>query len=231
MSTLPETSTKKSYQYFRVVLTLCSCSNVRYSSKAAQRAAWRSHKQECAALARVAPRVPPATVRLAARVLWRAERWAHHLVASPSIAAHVKMWCPVCWQPDDMISFDSEAQGGQLPAEEAARGRLGGGTFAEVQQLEHHWDELSDERKTTFAQMAMLTRSVRHHILLVYRPCTRSQPLLAACCRLATRVPVLCNALTRLCAEPGCTCKSPNVHVETPNLLLAPCTGCTCTAR
>lgn len=65
-----------------------------------------------------------------------------------------------------MIAFDSEAQGGQLPAEEAARGRLGGGTFAEVQQLEHHWDELSDERKTTFAQMAMLTRSVRHHILV-----------------------------------------------------------------
>lgn len=91
---------------------------------------------------------------------------AHHLVVPHSIAAHLKMWCPVCWQPDDMIAFDSEAQGGQLPAEEAARGRLGGGTFAEVQQLEHHWDELSDERKTTFAQMAMLTRSVRHHILV-----------------------------------------------------------------
>ena len=47
----------------------------RYSSKAAQKAAWLAgHKQECAALQRVAPRVPPATVRLAARVLWRAER-------------------------------------------------------------------------------------------------------------------------------------------------------------
>ncbi len=58
-----------------------------------------------------------------------------------------------------MIGCGSEAQGGQPPAVPAeAPGRLGGGTFAEVQRLEHHWDELGDDRKTTFAQMAMLTR-------------------------------------------------------------------------
>ena len=39
-----------------------------------------------------------------------------------------------------------------------SRGTLAGGTFTEVQQLEHHWDQLSAERKTSFAQMAALTR-------------------------------------------------------------------------
>ena len=48
-----------------------------YRDSQAQRAAWRSgHKEECAALKQLAPRLPPATVRLAARVLWRRARHA-----------------------------------------------------------------------------------------------------------------------------------------------------------
>ena len=51
-------------------LLRCSISKVaRYASREAQAAAWRSgYKEECAALVACAPRVPPPTVRLAARV-------------------------------------------------------------------------------------------------------------------------------------------------------------------
>lgn len=43
-----------------------------YCSKEHQKAAWRAYyRHECAALVACAPNVPPATVRLAARVLWR----------------------------------------------------------------------------------------------------------------------------------------------------------------
>ena len=36
--------------------------------------------------------------------------------------------------------------------------RLPGGTWAEVEALQHHWEALDDDRKTLFAQMAVLTR-------------------------------------------------------------------------
>lgn len=44
------------------------------------------------------------------------------------------------------------------PAAAGSTTRLGGGSFAEVQGLEHHWAQLGAERKTSFAQMAGLTR-------------------------------------------------------------------------
>ena len=57
-------------------LLRCSRSKLaRYVSRAAQKAAWRDgYKEECEALVRCAPRVPPPTVRLAARCLWRRQR-------------------------------------------------------------------------------------------------------------------------------------------------------------
>ena len=57
-------------------LLRCARSKVaRYASREAQAAAWREgYKEECAALVKCAPRVPPPTVRLAARVLWRRRR-------------------------------------------------------------------------------------------------------------------------------------------------------------
>ena len=57
-------------------LLRCAHSKVaRYASREAQAAAWRDgYKEECAALVACAPRVPPPTVRLAARVLWRRRR-------------------------------------------------------------------------------------------------------------------------------------------------------------
>lgn len=36
--------------------------------------------------------------------------------------------------------------------------RLPGGAWAEVEALQHHWEALDDDRKTLFAQMAVLTR-------------------------------------------------------------------------
>ena len=59
-----------------VALLRCSRSKVaRYSSREAQAAAWRAgYREECAALAACAPRVPPPTPRLAARALWRRRR-------------------------------------------------------------------------------------------------------------------------------------------------------------
>eukprot|EP01045_Picozoa_sp_COSAG04_P003399 COSAG04_NODE_138_length_23662_cov_13.997029_5_plen_371_part_00 len=57
-------------------LLRCSRSKVaRYASRKAQQAAWRDgYREECAALVRCAPRVPPTTVRLAARCLLRRQR-------------------------------------------------------------------------------------------------------------------------------------------------------------
>ena len=57
-------------------LLRCARSKVaRYASREAQAAAWREgYKEECAALVACAPGVPPPTVRLAARVLWRRRR-------------------------------------------------------------------------------------------------------------------------------------------------------------
>ena len=54
------------------------CRFARYSSREAQKAAWGcGHKEECAALKACAPRTPPATIRLAARVLWKHHRFHH----------------------------------------------------------------------------------------------------------------------------------------------------------
>ena len=58
--------------------TLSRCSQSKfahYCSRSHQLAAWRAYyKQECAALVACAPHMPPATVRLAAKVLWRRQR-------------------------------------------------------------------------------------------------------------------------------------------------------------
>ena len=47
------------------------CRWARYSSRDAQKTAWsQGHRQECAELRACAPRRPPASVRLAARIYW-----------------------------------------------------------------------------------------------------------------------------------------------------------------
>ncbi|GFR52583.1 hypothetical protein Agub_g15176, partial [Astrephomene gubernaculifera] len=63
----------------------CSRSKLaRYCCKEHQRAAWvAGYKTECEALVRCAPRVPPPTVRLAARILWRRARALAHQQQQP----------------------------------------------------------------------------------------------------------------------------------------------------
>lgn len=64
---------------FRACESLMRCSRSKfahYCSIAHQKTAWRAYyKQECGALVACAPNIPPASVRLAARVLWRRARW------------------------------------------------------------------------------------------------------------------------------------------------------------
>jgi hypothetical protein len=61
-----------------VSCTLLRCTRSKfahYCSREHQKAAWKAYyRQECAALVACAPHAPPATVRLAARVLWRRDR-------------------------------------------------------------------------------------------------------------------------------------------------------------
>jgi hypothetical protein len=100
------------------------CKLARYCSAEHQRAAWGGgHRDECAALCACAPRVPPPTVRMLARALWRAAR--------------------------------ERRQGAAQPC-----GAEGGGAFADVEALQHHWGALDGGRKVAYAQMAGLARCV-----------------------------------------------------------------------
>lgn len=52
------------------------CKHARYADKHTQRAAWSAgHREECAALKGCHPHLPPPTVRLVARLLWRQRRY------------------------------------------------------------------------------------------------------------------------------------------------------------
>ena len=57
-----------------------ACKHARYANKENQRKAWSTgHREECAALAKCHPRVPPPTVRLVAKMFWLQLRCEHHL--------------------------------------------------------------------------------------------------------------------------------------------------------
>ena len=112
-------------------LLRCSRSKAaRYASRDAQAAAWREgYRWECAALVGCAPRVPTATVRLAARALWRRRR-----------------------------EMEDGCEGGCVDDPAARALGLGAGYDA-VDALEHHWDDEPRGRKAVLAQLAVLTRS------------------------------------------------------------------------
>lgn len=117
-------------------LLRCARSKVaRYVSRDAQVAAWkRGYKEECASLVNCAPRVPPATVRLAARVLWRRAREAAAADGSND-------------DDDDEMIEDGVAAAAALG--------LGRGYDA-VDALGDHWERLPDSRKASLAHAAML---------------------------------------------------------------------------
>eukprot|EP00884_Botryococcus_braunii_P005537 jgi/Botrbrau1/14985/Bobra.0018s0085.1 len=63
-----------SFQIPNTRLRCGGCKFAKYKDKTAQKAAWAVHKAECRALQGCAPRIPPATIRLAAHVFWRRAR-------------------------------------------------------------------------------------------------------------------------------------------------------------
>ena len=97
----------------------CSKSKLaRYCSREHQKKAWKAgFNVESGGLAALYPKVPPATIRLAARCLWRRNR-------------------------------DSS----QNPETSASS------SFKQVEQLQHHWEQLDPKRKLLYAQMAALTQ-------------------------------------------------------------------------
>ena len=120
-------------------LLRCARSKVaRYVSRDAQVAAWkRGYKEECASLVNCAPRVPPATVRLAARILWRRAREA----AAAADGSN-----------DDDDDDDEMIEDGVAAAAAVGLGR----GYDAVDALGDHWERLSDSRKASLAHAATL---------------------------------------------------------------------------
>jgi hypothetical protein len=115
------------------ILRCSRCKIPAYCDQACQRSAWVAwHREECAALTAVAPRIPPLTLRLAARALWRRRREEAKGNASSSSSA---------WR-----------DGGTWAEVEALRdGWADGGAAADHQQL-----PLPPARKVLLAQMGAL---------------------------------------------------------------------------
>uniref|UniRef100_A0A7S0KUA5 SET domain-containing protein n=1 Tax=Micromonas pusilla TaxID=38833 RepID=A0A7S0KUA5_MICPS len=120
-------------------LLRCARSKVaRYVSRDAQVAAWkRGYKEECASLVNCAPRVPPATVRLAARILWRRAREAAAAAAGSN---------------DNAADDDEMIEDGVAAAAAVGLGR----GYDAVDALGDHWERLSDSRKASLAHAATL---------------------------------------------------------------------------
>ena len=118
-------------------LLRCARSKVaRYGSREAQAAAWkRGYKEECASLVKCAPRVPPPTVRLAARILWRRAREGRSRDGGSTD------------DDDEMLEDGVKA---------ATALGLGDG-FDALDALDANWDALPDARKAQLAHAATLT--------------------------------------------------------------------------
>lgn len=61
------------FQKQETLLRCSGCKFMRYCDKNCQKGAWAQHKQECAALKQISPKVPPDFVILLGRVLWKLE--------------------------------------------------------------------------------------------------------------------------------------------------------------
>ncbi|KAL6748491.1 hypothetical protein V8C86DRAFT_1837043 [Haematococcus lacustris] len=115
-------------------LLRCGRSKVaRYCSRACQQAAWvGGYQQECRALVQAAPRVPPPSLRLLARLAWRAARersaqqGAVQQAADPGLGS--VQW-PGQWD-----------------------------SWRAVQGLQHHWQRLTASTRSTHTQLAAAAR-------------------------------------------------------------------------
>lgn len=141
----------------------CSrCKLARYCCADHQRAAWGAgHKEECAALAACAPRVPPPTVRMLARALWRRARWGWCRGPppggrSPASSVPYQNFPMITWSLSPGMFGPSHLTREQQQAG-AAAAKPGGG-WADVWALVDHWDDVAPGGKVAYAQMAALAR-------------------------------------------------------------------------
>ncbi|GLI61325.1 hypothetical protein VaNZ11_003682 [Volvox africanus] len=118
----------------------CSRSKLaHYCCKEHQRLAWTAgYKEECEALVRCSPRVPPPTIRMAARLLWRRARSLQQQQQQAQAQEVREVQRPGPVHVHHQPPWDSDHEG--------------------LWQLQHHWDRLDDRRKQLFAQMAIVTR-------------------------------------------------------------------------
>jgi hypothetical protein len=112
----------------------------RYCSKTAQKLDWRrGHKYECRALQRHCGPTPPATVRLASRLIWMRRDQLHSRGAG-----------------DPLRSSAQEGAGDCIAASQQSFW----GTVASVDTLVDHWDEWPERSKLLYSQIAVLVRSL-----------------------------------------------------------------------
>ena len=124
---------------------MCRCSGCKqayYTNKVHQARAWRlGHKEECAALRQLSPRVPPPTVRLAARALLRHYREASQASQDGG--------------PDPSAATPGSAPSrGSMPAGGADSSMRDG--YEAVLSLLHHWESVPDQLKIQYARMGAL---------------------------------------------------------------------------
>ncbi|KAG2493715.1 hypothetical protein HYH03_008228 [Edaphochlamys debaryana] len=129
----------------------CSRSRLaRYCSREHQRAAWAAgFRAECEALVRCAPRVPPPTVRLAARILWRRARALEQGVLSEEV------------QGAGAGAGGPGAEGGEAgatpPAPHVHHTAPTDADAGALWRLRSHWARLDPRRKALYGQMAVVT--------------------------------------------------------------------------
>ncbi|GIL49275.1 hypothetical protein Vafri_5404 [Volvox africanus] len=140
------------YSYCQRPLRCSRSKLARYCCKDHQRLAWAAgYKEECEALVRCSPRVPPPTIRLAARLLWRRARslQQQQQQQAQEVQEVQKVQQPGPVHVHHHPPRDSDHEG--------------------LWQLQHHWDRLDDRRKELFAQMAIVTRQYMYGSLDI--PC------------------------------------------------------------
>jgi orotidine-5'-phosphate decarboxylase len=76
-----------------------------------------------------------------------------------------RMMCPFLFTHRELSSAQDKQQ------QQQQEQQVAGGCYADVQQLQSHWQELDASRKVMYAQMAVLTRcAVQQQIFITLEP-------------------------------------------------------------
>ncbi|PNW88146.1 hypothetical protein CHLRE_01g016450v5 [Chlamydomonas reinhardtii] len=130
----------------------------RYCCRAHQAAAWGpgGYRAECEALVRCAPRVPPPTVRLAARVLWRRARDLEHKKQQQQQQQFGTAPVATASQP----TAPAPAPAAPAPAPPTAHAHHDPPHDSDHEGLWalcSHWESLDARRRGMYAQLAVVT--------------------------------------------------------------------------